>query len=186
MWGSLKRMLFWALVIAAFAVAIVTWLGDHQADFGTVSLPPGGTVTLPKGEVEVFFEERTASADPNRLAAPLVFQVVPAAGGAPLTDKDNPAQAGSAQTQRSEDVISHGSVATYDVPEEGDYIASGGSAASPGALEFGTDAFHAVLRTWHLWGGLLVAAFIVTLLPTPHTRRSPDAGWAAGDPYAQG
>lgn len=186
MWGSVKRMLFWGLMAAAFVVALTTWMGDHESDFGSLNLPPGGTIELPKGHVEVFFNEGAPTAERNRLAAPLTFQITPAAGGAALADTDTPEQASDTQTQRSEDVISRGSVAKYDVPEEGNYVVSGGSAANPGVLTFGTDPFHAVMRKWHLWGGLIGAAVLLSLLPTPRTRRTPDAGWVAGDSYSRG
>lgn len=179
MWRSIKSMVIWGLLIAAFAIALTTAMGDHESDYGSVTLPPGGTVELPEGTVKVFYDEGGEVATRARLAAPLRFQVVPAGGGEPLTDQSGPAQATGTETRRSEDVISRGSVADLDVPSEGDYVVSGSTgAASPGVIKFGTDPFTAVLRRWRLLAALLAAALLVAFLPTPRPRRSADTAWA--------
>jgi hypothetical protein len=179
MYRSMQRMVFWSLLIAAGAIALVTAMGDHKSDYGSLTLPPGGTVELPEGTVKVFYEEGGEAVAGARLSAPLRFQVVPAGGGPPLTEQATNTQATGAQTQRSEDVISRGSVAKLDVPAEGDYVVTGSTgAASPGEISFGTDPFTAVLRKWRLLGALLAGALIVTLLPLPRPRRSADTAWA--------
>lgn len=183
MWGSLKRALFWGLVVAAGAIALVTAMGDHESDFGSLTLPPGGTVELPEGTVKVFYEEGGQAVSGSDLAAPVTFSVVPAAGGPAVTAESTSSQASEAGTSRSEDVISRGSVAELDVPAEGDYVVTGGTgAASPGVIKFGTDPFSAVIDRWKLLAALLGGALLLTFLPTPHTRQSNHgAAWAAGD-----
>jgi hypothetical protein len=178
MWHALKQMLFWGLLIAAAGVVAVTALGDHESDYGSVNVPPGGTVELPKGTVKIFYEDGAALG--NQLAVPIRFEVLPAAGGTPLTQKSTTGSSTGVGTQRSEDVISRGSVAELDVPSEGDYVVRGGLGAGPGVLSFGTDPFTAVTRKWRLLLGLLGAGLLVSLLPAPRTRRTSDHAWAAG------
>ena len=181
MWRDLKRIVFWALMIAVFAIVGFTLMGDHEADYGSLTLPPGGNVELPEGKVKIFYDEGGQSIPGSSLSAPLTFQVVPAGGGEPLTSEATRAtESGAVNNRRSEDVISRGSVAELEVPEEGTYAVTGGTAgASPGVIKFGTDPFTAVVRKWRLLGGLLAAALLVTFLPVPRHRRSGDAAWPA-------
>jgi hypothetical protein len=181
MWRSLKQMVFWALLIAAFAVVVTTALGDHEAEHGSLTLPPGGTVELPEGTVKVFYDEGGEAATGTALNAPLRFQVVPAAGGAPLTNQSTSSSATSTGTQRSEDLISRGSVAKLEVPSEGEYVVTGGNGVAPGVIKFGTDPFSAVTDRWRLLAVLLGGALLVTFIPVPRTRGSghQDAVWAA-------
>ena len=184
MWSDLKRIAFWCLLIAAFAIALTTAMGDHEAEHGSLTLPPGGTVELPEGTVKVFYDEGGEVQTGAKLSAPVRFQVVPAAGGPPLTDQTGPAQATGVETQRSEDVISRGSVAELDVPADGAYVVTGTTgAATPGVIKFGTDPFSAVIDRWRLLGGLLAAALVLAFIPAPRTRQSgqSDAAWAASD-----
>ena len=178
MWRDLKRMIFWGLVIAAGVVVVTTAVGNHEADYGELTLPPGGTVELPEGTVKVFYEEGGQALNGRSLQAPLRFQVVPAAGGAPITSSSTTSSATGAGTERSEDVISRGSVAKLDVPSEGDYVVTGGNGVAPGVIKFGTDPLAAVVKRWHLLAGLLLAALVISFLPAPHTRRRSDTAWA--------
>lgn len=182
MWRSIKQMVFWALMIAAFAIVLTTALADHEADHGTLTLPPGGTIELPEGTVKVYYEEGGQANASSRLAAPLRFQVVPAAGGAPLTESSTTPAATSAGTQRSEDLISRGSVAELEVPADGAYVVTGSTgAATPGVIKFGTDPFSAVIDRWRLLAVLVGGAMLVAFIPVPRTRRSghQDTVWAA-------
>jgi hypothetical protein len=179
MWRDLKRMIFWGLVIAAAVLVATTAAGDHESDYGALTLPPGGKVELPEGTVKIFYDEGGQSRGGRNLEAPLRFQVVPAGGGEPLTSEATSTSATGTGTQRSEDVISRGSVAKLDVPSEGVYVVTGGNGVAPGEIKFGTDPFSAVLKRWRLIGGLLIAAVIIALIPAPHTRRSSNsAAWA--------
>ena len=153
-------------------------MGDHESDYGTLTLPPGGRVELPEGTVKVFYDEGGVARNGRNLQAPLRFQVVPATGGTPLTSESTTSSATGTGTQRSEDVISRGSVAKLDVPSEGTYVVTGGNGVAPGVIKFGTDPFTAVVKRWRLLGGLLLAALIVAFLPAPHTRRRTGTAWA--------
>jgi len=184
MWRSLKRMAFWALLIAAFAIALVTAISDHKDDYGSLVLPPGGTVHLPKGETEVFYEEQQGgpTSAGSELSSPLTFTVVAVGGGAPLTTSGSAPGASGVETERSEDVIERGAVAQLDVPAEGDYTVTGGTkSGAPGVISFGVDPVDAVMNKWRLFAVLLGGALLISLLPTPRTRRNPDTAWAAGD-----
>jgi hypothetical protein len=186
------------LVLAAAVVALATVFSDHDDDYGTVTLPAGGLVELPSGTVKVFYQEGNLPQNPIAdLAAPVRFEVTPAGGGAPLA-KTPTADTGNAelQTQRSADIGSPGSVADIEVPAEGTYSVTG-SAGRPGQpagaarLTFGTDPLGAVARRWKLLAGLLVAAFLVALVPIPRRRPHDEAagpsGWSSDPtaPYAR-
>jgi hypothetical protein len=183
------------LVLAAAAVAVATVFSNHDDDYGAVALPAGGVVELPSGTVKVFYKEGDEAREITaRLAAPLRFEVTPAAGGPPLEETPT-AKEGSAEleTQRSADVGSPGSVADIEVPAEGSYLVSGSSGQPAGAssLSFGTGPLGAVARRWKLIAGLLIGAVLVALVPLP--RRRPDdeaagpSGWSSDPtaPYAR-
>jgi hypothetical protein len=182
----LKQIIPTLLVLAAAAVVLFTLFSNHESDYGRVTLPPGGTVELPKGTVKVFYEDASQLPDP-KLAAPLSFQVFPAAGGAPI-ELEPTAKSGTSETQvqRSEDPSSLGSVAKLKVPAEGTYLVRGTSTGVAGsALTFGTDPITAVIRRWELLAILLGAAALVAFIPLPGGRRGTDesAGWSS-DPRA--
>ena len=165
----LKRIVPKLMVVAAFAVVIVALVSDHTAQYGAVPLPQGGVVQLPAGTVKVFVDEPQQPGDPRELSSVLAFDVTPVGGGAALP-KDATVETNNEQlSKRSEAIGSKGAVATLDVPTAGAYRIRGGFAqATAGAsLSFGTDAFMAVLDKWKLWGGLLVAAFLISLIPVP-------------------
>jgi len=180
------------LVVAALAVALVTLLTDHEADYGTVPMPAGGSVELPKGTVKVFYADASAQAQSPRLAAPLSFEVVPAAGGAPLPIEPT-AKTGTSDTQvqRSEDITSLGSIAKLDVPAEGTYSVRVRSAGVVGSsLSFGTDPLTAVARRWETFAVLFGLALLIAFLPMPGSwsrgREDEATGWSSDSraPYA--
>jgi hypothetical protein len=191
----IKQITVPLLVLAAFAVALATVFSNHDADYGTVTLPEGGLVELPSGTVKVFYKEEDQPRNPIAdLAAPISFEVTPAGGGAPLEETPT-AKSGTAEfeTERSADIGSPGSVADIEVPAEGTYLVSGSSGQPVGAsrLTFGTDPLGAVTRRWKLLAGLLIAAVLVALVPLPRRRPHDEAagpsGWSSDPtaPYAR-
>jgi hypothetical protein len=183
------------LVVAAFAVGIAIVFTDHSSDYGTVPLPQGGVVELPKGTVKVFYREGDEARGPiAQLSAPLRFEVTPAGGGPPLVETPT-AKSGNAdfETERSADVGSPGSVADIEVPAEGSYLVTGSSGQPVGAsyLTLGTDPVGALVRRWRLLAGLLIAAALVALIPMPRRRPHDEAagpsGWSSDPtaPYAR-
>jgi hypothetical protein len=173
----LKRVVPKLLVVAAFAVTIVVLVTDHRAEYGTVALPQGGLVQLPEGTVKVFVDEPQQPGDPRDLSSPLSFDVTPVGSSAALA-KNPEVQENSRQlTKRSEAIGSKGAVASIDAPSSGAYRVSGGFAeATPGAsLSFGTDGFMAVIDRWKILAGLLLGAFLLTLIPVPSRGSSYEA-----------
>jgi hypothetical protein len=171
----LKQVVPTLLVVAALAVALVTLLTNHDADYGNVPMPAGGSVELPKGTVKVFYDDELAQQGTTKLATPVSFEVVPAVGGAPVPLEPT-AKSGTSETQvqRSEDITSLGSIAKLDVPEEGTYVVrvrSAGSVAS--SLTFGTDPLTAVARRWRLFAILFGLAVLIAFIPIP-------GGWGRG------
>jgi hypothetical protein len=80
--------------------------------------------------------------------------------------------------QRSEVVGEHGAIAKLDVPFEADYrvVATSEVSGAAASLEFGTNAATALASKWKLLAGLVIAAFLIALIPTPrHKRRDHDA-----------
>jgi hypothetical protein len=178
------------LVLAAAAVVLATAFSGHSDDYGQVGLPKGGTVDLPKGTVTVFFKELGQKDPIRQLDAPLSFQVVPAGGGQPLKETPTAGGTSEVEVQRSEQIGSLGSVAKVDVPEAGDYIVSGSADHASGGsfLTFGTDPGTAALHRWKLLAGLLGAALLLTLIPTPRRSKQWEdelgpSGWSS-DPTA--
>jgi hypothetical protein len=184
----IKRVVPTLLVVAALAVALVTLFTNHEADYGTVPMPEGGSVDLPKGTVKVFYDDALAQQASTNLATPLSFEVVPAGGGAPVPLEPT-AKSGTSETQvqRSEDVTSLGSVAKLDVPAEGTYLVRVSSAGAVGSsLNFGTDPLTAVVRRWQLFAILFGLAVLIVLIPAPgrwSRGREEEAGWSS-DPRA--
>jgi hypothetical protein len=175
----LRRVLPTLLAVGAVGVILVTLLSDHKSEYGRVALPPGGVVALEGGTTKVFVEEQVEnlrSSDPRRLAAPLRFQVVPVNGGQPLA-LDPTTSDGTAEglTTRSQAIGSAGAVADLKVPEAGTYRVVGSEGSVGVTLSFGETPFSAVLGGWKIWGGLLVAALLITMLPAPTKRSSGDS-----------
>jgi hypothetical protein len=165
--GWLKHVISVGLVLAVVVIAIATLFSSHSADYGKVVLPAGGVVHLPKGTTTVFENEGVNGID---------FEVTTVAGGAPLAVKSAGGTIASNGVQRSEVVGEHGAIAKIDVPADGDYrVVSTNEVAGSATLEFGTNAATALADKWKLLAGLLVAAFLVNLIPTPrHKRRHDD------------
>jgi hypothetical protein len=193
--GWLKHVISLGLLLAAVAVALSTAFSDHSDDFGQAPLPQGGVVHLPQGKVTVFYSQLGDGSDPVRqVSVPFGFQVVPAAGGAPVPVQSDNGTASAIATQRSETIGELGAVAKLDVPSSGDYFVSGSTNLPAGSsfLKFGTNAGAAVLAKWHLLAGLLLGAFLIALIPTPRPKRrwedegGAPTGWSSDSraPYA--
>ena len=182
----LKSLVPTLLIVAAIGVALVILFSNHEDDYGSVPMPAGGPVELPKGTVKVFFEDVRGEQGNPRLTAPLSFEVVRAGGGAPVPLEPT-AKNGTSETQvqRSEDIGSLGSIAKLDVPDEGTYFVEVRSAGTASELNFGTDRFTAVARRWKLFAGLLGAALLLVLVPMPrrHPHSDDSPGWSS-DPRA--
>lgn len=189
----LKHTVSFLLLVAAVAVTLGTVFSNHSDDYGKVPLPQGGVVHLPQGEVVVFYRQAGGGSDGGP-AAPLTFQVMRVADGAPVpVSADNGATIANAD-QRSETIGELGAVAKLDVPSAGSYVVSAGGAGAPGtsSLEFGTNAGSALAKRWRLLAGLLGAAILVALIPVPRSKRrwedpsGPASGWSSNPraPYA--
>jgi hypothetical protein len=191
----LKHVVSVGLVLVAAYVALTTGFSDHTADYGQVPLPPGGTVQLPQGKVIVYFNQPNSSDPIQQVTVPLAFQVT-SPGGAPVpVTTDNGSQSiNTDAVQRSEQIGELGSVAKLHVPASGYYDVSGNVGPGPGGatLKFGTNAGDALLAKWHLLAGLMLAAFLIALVPVPKHRRrwdeevGPPRGWSSDSraPYA--
>jgi hypothetical protein len=110
--------------------------------------------------------EAASGGDPRRLSGLLAFTVQPVGGGAPLSIE--PVGNGSATelNERSQGIGSKDAVATIDAPAAGDYRVSGRyESEATASLSFGTDPFSAVMAEWKIWAGLLVLAFLISLVP---------------------
>ncbi|MGA6946394.1 MAG: hypothetical protein WBZ00_01455 [Solirubrobacterales bacterium] len=189
----LKHTVSFLLLVAAVAVTLGTVFSNHSDDYGKVPLPQGGVVHLPQGEVVVFYRQAGGGSDGGP-AAPLTFQVMRVADGAPVpVSADNGATIANAD-QRSETIGELGAVAKLDVPSAGSYVVSAGGAGAPetSSLEFGTNAGSALAKHWRLLAGLLGAAILVALIPVPRSKRrwedpsGPASGWSSNPraPYA--
>ena len=183
----LKPILVFGLLIAAAGVALATGLSNHNDDYGTVGLPQGGTVHLPKGEATIFYEETGRSDQIAQVSVPLTFAVTPAGGGDHLTilGTKNNQPISDASVSRSETIGELGAVAKVQVPADGMYTVTGrsGQPAGVSSLEFGTNSGAALKKKWKLIAGLIGAALLVSLIPVPRGRKrwgeSEDApGWA--------
>lgn len=166
----LKHTVSLVLLLAAVAVALVAAFSDHSADYGRVAVPQGGIVHLPKGKVTVFYE--AAGQEGGSASGAVAFQVVPVGGGAPVPVTSE-GGAGSAVVAKSSETIGDlGAVAKLGVPSEGDYVVSVSAdlPAGSSSLSFGTNAGEAVLHHWKLLAGLVLAAFLIALIPVPRGR----------------
>jgi hypothetical protein len=188
--GWLKHTLSILLLLVAVGVALATVFSDHSDDYGEVSLPQGGTVHLPEGEVTVFYRVSGQTSELAQMTSGVAFQVAAAGGGPPLAVALEDGRVSDVAVQRSQTIGELGAIAKLDVPSAGDYLVSGNSdlAAGAASLEFGTNAGRAVLQRWRLLAGLLFGAALLAIIPVPRSRRrSPDAaaetGWSS-DPRA--
>ena len=191
----LKGVISLGLLIAAAAIALSTAFSDHSDDYGQTPLPQGGVVHLPQGKVTVFYSQLGDGSDPVRqVSVPFGFQVVPVGGSVPVPMSSDDGTQSAVATQRSETIGELGAVAKLDVPVSGDYTVAASTNLPPGTsfLKFGTNAGAAVLSKWHLLVGLLVAAFLIALIPMPRQKRrwedeaSAPSGWSSNprSPYA--
>jgi hypothetical protein len=187
----LKNLISLALVLVAAGLALSIGLSDHSDDYGQVGLPQGGVVHLPDGRVTVYYSQVGDNSDPlKQNSVPLGFQVVSPRGVPVPIATENGAPAASSVT-RSETVGELGAVAKLDVPSSGDYIVQGSTNLPAGTsfLKFGTNAGAALLARWHLLAALLIAAFLIAIIPTPRPRRrwedegDAPTGWSS-DPRA--
>jgi len=163
----LKHVLSVGLLLAAGGLVVATALSSHSGDYGKVALPSGGVVHLPKRTVTVFEQRGTAGID---------FDVVPVSGGNPIPMRSAGGTIATNGVQRSEIVGEHGAIAKVDVPSEGDYrvVTTSDVPAGSATLEFGTNAATALAAKWKLLAGLVLAAFLIGLLPTPRHRHRRD------------
>lgn len=172
----LKRIVPPLLVLGAAGVVIATLFSSHADSRGSVPLPQGGEVYLPSGKTTIFAEPRTPEeTDTNHVTSPFALRVVPATGGDPLpidpiSDDDSPNQL----FHRSQEIGQRGAVATIDAPASGRYVVTGSfDDEQSGSVNFGLTSFGAVKDEWKLIGGLLLAAFLISIVPVP--KRGP--GW---------
>jgi hypothetical protein len=188
----LKPLVSLGLVLTAVGFALAIGLSNHQADYGRVPLPQGGPVHLPEGKVIIYFTVPGQSSNADQQAtAPLSYQVTSLSGVPVPITAQNGAPADYAAVTRSETVGELGAIGKLDVPASGEYLvsASTGLAPNSASLEFGTNAGAALLAKWHLFAGLLLAAFLIALIPVPRHRRNwedgvgPPTGWSS-DPRA--
>jgi hypothetical protein len=181
----LQRLLPKLLVLGAIGVTAVALLSDHKNDYGSVTLPGGGVVDLPEGTLNVFVDEDPAPGavddDAHDLSAALNAEAVPVAGGEPVVmepaaDSGNVGELAS----RSEAIGSRGTVATMDVPAAGSYRITGSMADDSSVeLGFGLSSWRAVAHDWMLIAGLLVAAFLISLIRVPKRSRREEVELAA-------
>jgi hypothetical protein len=186
----LKHTTVVVLLLVAAGVALSTAFSDHDDDYGRVTLPQGGAVKLPQGQVKVFLRQDGQAVDTSQLSAPITLQIVPATGGAPLKTSATVEGTNDLELQRSEDLGSLGSVADVDVPAEGEYVISGSAGQSTTTLTLGTTAGQALINKWHLLAALVGAALLISLIPVPRRRSSWDqteSGWSSDptSPYAK-
>jgi hypothetical protein len=184
----LKHCLSVLLLVAFAGIVLATLFSDHSDDYGRVSLPQGGTVHLPKGKVTLYEGVNANTSDLDRTTPGVTFQVTPAGGGQPIGMSLDQGQGSELQVTRSETIGELGAIGKLDLPAAGDYLVSGGSDFPGGtaSLEFGTNAGQALLDRWKLLVGLLVAAFVLTLIPVPRSGRrlERDSGGWSSDPRA--
>ena len=181
----LQRLLPKLLVIGAIGVVLVALFSDHKTEYGSVTLPRGGVVTLPEGTVNVFVDENPAAGaeedGSHDLPSSLNAEAVPVSGGEALV-MEPAADSGTVGelASRSEAIGSRGTVATVEVPQSGAYRISG-SMADDSSVEigFGLNAFRAVGQEWKLIAGLLAGAFLISLIRLPKRRSSEELDAAA-------
>lgn len=177
----LRRLFPTLLVLGAVVVILVTLFTDHTDEYAKAELPGSDQVSLPAGGVKVFFNEHGGrlSDDDHNLEEPLSFQVVPVAGGKPVTIEPT-TDDGTAEAMgtRSQAIGSAGAVADLEVPSAGDYRVSGSFGASAGTIEFGESPFSAVLKEWKIWCGMLFLALVISMIPVDRVGRRTGDGAA--------
>src|SRR5512132_2385361 len=175
------------LLAAAGILVLAIGFGDHSDDYGRVSLPQGGTVHLPQGKVTVFDRVRGDASEAEDDTAAVAFRVVTIGGGEPIAIKLENGDVSDTQVQRRESIGEVGALAKLDVPESGDYVVRGDSDLPAGRvyLDFGTNAGTALLNHWKLIAGVVLGAFLLTIIPVPRKRRrwQDDPAWSS-DPRA--
>jgi hypothetical protein len=187
----LKHIVSLGMVIAAFGIALSTGLSDHTHDYGQVPLPEGGVVDLPAGTVIVYYTQAGDGSDPIRvLTQPLTFQAVPVGGGPAVPMRAQGGSTPDVAVQRSQTIGELGAVAKLDVPSSGLYQVSGSTnlPAGTSSLKLGTNAGTALVHKWKLLAGLLIGAFLISLIPVPRHRREETGaplGWSSNprSPY---
>jgi hypothetical protein len=185
----LKHTISVLLLVVAGGIVLAVGFSDHSDDYGRVYLPQGGTVHLPKGRVTVFDRVRgDTSAEEDNTAA-VAFRVEPVGGGEPIAMKLENGDVSDTQVQRRETIGEFGALASLDVPKSGDYRVTGSTDLAPDTvyLDFGTNAGRALLDHWKLIAGLVLGAFLLTLIPLPRKRHrwqdDADPAWSS-DPRA--
>ncbi len=174
---ALRRILPTLLALAAAAVILVALFSDHRDEYGQVELPRGGVVSLPAGTAKVFATEQGGQRDAHNLAAALSIRVAPVGSGAPLAiEPTTPESTPDALATRSQAIAAAGAVADVEVPAAGEYAVSGEMGEFPTTLRFGETPFTAALGEWKLWGGMLLAAFLISLIPVDRVGRRTGSG----------
>lgn len=159
------------VAIALFVFGLVSGLDNDK--YGKVPLPGEGVVTLPKGEVTVYYEERFSA--PDGLTLYRVRSVA--------THRQVPSQPKGGNTYEINSVNGT-SIATLDVPRAGRYSVTGraqGTSLTQPALTFGPpfkigDVF---LRAGLAIGAGLALCAVFALLALL-ARRRPTAKWSGG------
>jgi hypothetical protein len=175
----LQRLLPPVLAIAAVAVLLSTFFSDHKSDYGAVTMPAGGVVELPKGTSTLYVGDITipVGGDFEQVSGGSVFTITPVGGGEPAV-LTPPGGEDTSLARSSEALANRGAVADVEVPVAGDYQVSGGIGNLASVeFTFGRSSFAAVLDSWMLWGGLLLAAIAIALLPKPRHRPTGE-GWS--------
>jgi hypothetical protein len=189
----LKHLISISLLLAAGVLVVAIGFSDHSDDYGRISLPQGGTVHLPKGDVTIYDRARGEGDQVESNAGHLSFGVTPVDGSGPLSIASARDELPNTAVTRTETVGEFGAIAKLDVPSEGDYVVRGSAGPPPATfyLEFGTNAGRALLDRWKLIAGLLLGALLVALIPVPRSRRhweGEPSGWSSDPraPYAGG
>jgi len=180
---ALRRIFPTLMALGGLVFILVTLLTDHKSEYGQVKLPRGGVVTLPTGGAKVFVGAGDAGSP--SLPAALSFQVVPVGGGQPLAIEPTGAEGTpDALATRSQAIGAAGAVADLEIPSAGRYAVNGRMGDSPTVLSFGETPFSAVLGEWRIWGGLIAAAFLISLIPIDRVGRRSGKGAHGQGPAA--
>ena len=182
----LQRLLPKLLVIGAIGVVLVALFCDHKTEYGSVTLPRGGVVTLPEGTVNVFVDENPAAGREEDDSArppggPQRRGGVRSSGGEALVRNRPPTAAPSTSSPRAARRSARAAPSPrLRFPQSGAYRISG-SMADDSSVEigFGLNAFRAVADQWKLIAGLLAGAFLISLIRLPKRRSSEELDAAA-------
>src|SRR3954454_15414172 len=121
----LKRTISALMALTAVGIILAVGFSDHSDDYGRISLPQGGAVHLPEGEVTVFDRFQGDPSEYEQNTAGLSFQVAPVGGGPPLAATLENGEVSETQVQRTEAIGEFGSLAKLEVPSAGDYEVTG-------------------------------------------------------------